>query len=115
MDRMRIGSGMFTGYIYIIIIIIIIKREREYNKVQACLGLETFSANFRPYIYIYIYLSIYIYIYIYIWVILLKTGQNYDIEDSNPFFAHDTLAYNDVSPYWVWLQKVHWFIRYCPN
>ena len=29
-----------------------------------------------------------------------------DLEDSNPFFAHDTLAYNDVSPYWIWLQKV---------
>ena len=29
-----------------------------------------------------------------------------DLEDSNPFFAHDTLAYDDVSPYWVWLQKV---------
>ena len=26
-----------------------------------------------------------------------------DLEDRNPFFAHDTLAYNDVSPYWVWL------------
>ena len=33
-----------------------------------------------------------------------------DLEDSNPFFAHDTLAYNDVSPYWVWLQKVQRFI-----
>ena len=22
-----------------------------------------------------------------------------DLEDSNPFVAHDTLAYNDVSPY----------------
>ena len=30
-----------------------------------------------------------------------------DLEDSNPFFAHDTLAYNDVTPYWVWLQMVH--------
>ena len=29
-----------------------------------------------------------------------------DLEDSNPFFAHDTQVYNDVSPYWVWLQKV---------
>ena len=29
-----------------------------------------------------------------------------DLEDSNPFFAHDTLAYNVVSPYWVWLQMV---------
>ena len=28
-----------------------------------------------------------------------------DLEDSNPFFVHDTLAYNDVSPYWVWLQR----------
>ena len=34
-----------------------------------------------------------------------------DPEDSNPFFAHDTLAYNDVSPYWVWLQKVQQFIQ----
>ena len=33
-----------------------------------------------------------------------------DLEDSNPFFAHDTLAYNDVSPYWVWLQIVERFI-----
>ena len=33
-----------------------------------------------------------------------------DLKDSNPFFAHDTLAYNDVSPYWVWLQKVQQFI-----
>ena len=24
-----------------------------------------------------------------------------DLEDSNPFFTHDTLAYNDVLPYWV--------------
>ena len=24
-----------------------------------------------------------------------------DLEDRNPFFAYDTLAYNDVSPYWV--------------
>ena len=29
-----------------------------------------------------------------------------DLEDSNPFFAHDTQVYNDVSPYWVWLQRV---------
>ena len=29
-----------------------------------------------------------------------------DLEHSNPVFAHDTLAYNDVSPYWVWLQMV---------
>ena len=29
-----------------------------------------------------------------------------DLEDSNPFFAHDALAYNDVSPYWDWLQMV---------
>ena len=28
-----------------------------------------------------------------------------DLEDSNPVFTHDTLAYNgvSVSPYWVWL------------
>ena len=38
-----------------------------------------------------------------------------DLEDSNPFFAHDSLAYNDVSPYWVWLQKVQRFTRYHPN
>ena len=25
-------------------------------------------------------------------------------------FSHDTLAYNDVSPYWVWLHKVQRFI-----
>ena len=29
-----------------------------------------------------------------------------DLEDRNTFFTHDTLAYNDVSPYWVWLQMV---------
>ena len=29
-----------------------------------------------------------------------------DLEDSNPFFAHDTLVYNYVSTCWVWLQKV---------
>ena len=29
-----------------------------------------------------------------------------DLEDRNPFFAYDTLAYNDASPYWVWLQTV---------
>ena len=33
-----------------------------------------------------------------------------DLEDRNTFFTHDTLAYNDVSPYWVWLQKVQQFI-----
>ena len=38
-----------------------------------------------------------------------------DLEDSNPFFAPDTLAYNDVSPYWVWLQKVQQVIEYHPN
>ena len=27
-----------------------------------------------------------------------------DLEDRNPFFAYVALAYNDVSPYWVWLQ-----------
>ena len=24
-----------------------------------------------------------------------------DLDDRNPFFAYDVLAYNDVSPYWV--------------
>ena len=38
-----------------------------------------------------------------------------DLEDGNPFFAsYDTLAYNDVSPYWVWLQMVQQCIKY-PN
>ena len=27
-----------------------------------------------------------------------------------PHFSHDTLAYHDVSPYWVWLQMVQRFI-----
>ena len=27
-----------------------------------------------------------------------------DLQDRNPFFAYDTLAYNDVLQYWVWLQ-----------
>ena len=38
-----------------------------------------------------------------------------DLEDSNPFFTRDTLAYNDVSSYWVWLRKVQRFIRYHPK
>ena len=38
-----------------------------------------------------------------------------DLEDRNPFFAYDTLAYNVVSPYWVWLQMVQRCIRYHPN
>ena len=38
-----------------------------------------------------------------------------DLEDRNTFFAYDTLAYNDVSPYWVWLQMVQRCIRYHPN
>ena len=38
-----------------------------------------------------------------------------DLEDRNPFFAYDTLAYNDISPYWVWLQMVQQCIRYHPN
>ena len=25
-----------------------------------------------------------------------------DLENINPFLAHGTLAFNDVSPYWVW-------------
>ena len=29
-----------------------------------------------------------------------------DLEDRNPFFAYDSLAYNDVTSYWVWLQLV---------
>ena len=31
------------------------------------------------------------------------------------FSEHDALAYNDFSPYWVWLQMVQRFIRYHPN
>ena len=38
-----------------------------------------------------------------------------DLEDRNPFFVYDTLAYNDVSPYWVWLQMVQRCRRYHPN
>jgi len=37
-------------------------------------------------------------------ILLYKPKLSYcdlDLEDSNPFLAHDTLAYNDVSPYWV--------------
>ena len=33
-----------------------------------------------------------------------------DLKDNNPYFTHNTLAYNDVSPDWVWLQMVQWFI-----
>ena len=29
-----------------------------------------------------------------------------DLEDRNPFFSYDAMVYNDVSPYWVWLQMV---------
>ena len=38
-----------------------------------------------------------------------------DVGDGNPFFTYDALAYNDVSPYWVWLQMVQWCIKYHPN
>ena len=38
-----------------------------------------------------------------------------DLEDRNPFFAHDTLAYNDASPYWVWLQMFQRCTRYHPE
>ena len=38
-----------------------------------------------------------------------------DLEDRNPFFAYDALAYNHVPPYWVWLQMVQRCIRYHPN
>ena len=34
-----------------------------------------------------------------------------DLKDRNPFFAYDALAYNDVSPYLVWLQMVQRCIR----
>ena len=34
-----------------------------------------------------------------------------DCEDSNPFCAHESPAYNGASRYWVWLQKVQRFIR----
>ena len=30
---------------------------------------------------------------------------DHDLENRNPFFKHDTLAYTAVSPYWGWLQK----------
>ena len=38
-----------------------------------------------------------------------------DLKNSNPFFLHDTPAYDDVSPCQVWVQKVWQFRRYCPN
>ena len=36
-----------------------------------------------------------------------------DLKHRNPFFAYDALAYNDVSPCWVWLQMVHRFYLGC--
>ena len=42
-----------------------------------------------------------------IWLYELKFSYcDLDLENRNPFFAYDALAYNDVSPYWVWLQMV---------
>ena len=38
-----------------------------------------------------------------------------ELEDSKPIFLHDTLAYNDVSPYHVQLQKVQQSRRYHPD
>ena len=35
--------------------------------------------------------------------------------DSKPIFLHDTLAYDNASPYQVWLQKVQQLRRYCPD
>ena len=29
-----------------------------------------------------------------------------DLEDSNPIFLHATMAFDDASPYHVWLRKV---------
>ena len=38
-----------------------------------------------------------------------------ELEDSKPFFLHDTLANDVASPYQVWLQKVQQLRRYCPD
>ena len=38
-----------------------------------------------------------------------------ELEDSKLIFLHDTLAYDDASPYQVWLQKVQQLMRYCPD
>ena len=34
------------------------------------------------------------------------------LENSTPFFSHDTLAHDDASPHHVWLQKIEWFRKY---
>ena len=41
-------------------------------------------------------------------------SPNWDlhIQDSNLLFLHDTPAYDDVLPYWVWLQMIQQFRRY---
>ena len=42
-----------------------------------------------------------------IWLYEPKSSYcDLELEDKNPFFAYDALAYNDVSPYWVCLQMV---------
>ena len=33
-------------------------------------------------------------------------------ENSKPHFWHNTKAFEDVSPYKVWLQKAKWFKRF---
>ena len=47
-------------------------------------------------------------------VILAYMSHHYDLElkDSKPIFLHDTLAYDDASPYQTWLQKVQQLRRY---
>ena len=51
-----------------------------------------------------------------IWLYEPKSSYcDLDLEDRNPFFAHDALAYNDISPYWICLQMVQRCIRYRPN
>ena len=38
-----------------------------------------------------------------------------ELEDSKPFFLHDTLTHDVASSYQVWLQKVQQLRRYRPD
>ena len=40
-------------------------------------------------------------------IVALKTATH--------FFPHDTMDYNDISPYQVWLWKAQWFRTYHPD
>ena len=50
-------------------------------------------------------------------IILDYMSPHYDpqLEDSKPIFLHDTLALDYASSYQLWLQKVQWLRRCCPD